>query len=88
VLIKWEKGNEAYKLRIIICNKWETIKTILCIPEAKLEYVNVLLKKLNFLSYSKLIFCVLSVQLVIRPLSALLKFLPLMLTKDSVSYCD
>ena len=32
-------------MRIIndICNKWETIGTILCIPEGKLEYANVLL---------------------------------------------
>jgi len=44
MLIKW-KRNELYKLRIIddICNKWETIGTIICIPEAMLEYANVLL---------------------------------------------
>lgn len=38
-LIKWKKGSETHRLRIIedICNKWETIGKILYIPEAKLE---------------------------------------------------
>jgi len=38
-LIKWKKGSETHRLRIIedICNKWDTIGKILYIPEAKLE---------------------------------------------------
>ena len=79
-----------YKLRIInnICNEWETIGTILYIPEAKLEYANIMSETLNFTQYMKLIFGVLSVQVVVRPLSALLKLLPLMPTKNSVSCYD
>ena len=39
MLIKWKKGSETHRLRIIdvVCNKWDTIGKILYIPEERLE---------------------------------------------------
>ena len=39
MLIKWKKGSETHRLRIIdvVCNNWDTIGKILYIPEERLE---------------------------------------------------